>query len=961
MGRRGSANDELLRRRLDHVSKEWFDNEHFFLSILVKEGIKTWYDYVDFVVNLDEINAMKNRNRSGSSDEDDIDEYDGYIPPTWRRLMLYSLSYVNELQIEKGVSNNGLVDITGVTIREFDNYIDGCPPIIKVFTNDLAREHAAKVERREQELRRVQLEADAAQAKFDIAWDKAYGQSGARTNSSRSSRGSVNTPRPNKSENFSYGPSRQEQCVDTDGVEDNPFEAGDNSSEARDNLPSEAHFYTGLGFTGGKTQSTSRSLPQQSQDSSHGGHVPFIGSLPSSKPSSKRSKKKKKKKKPYGGGGDGGSSGGSSDSSGRTSSIPSHISTSIPDSKSGRSPYRGAYRKHQPRSKLKFDPTCFPQHSDQTAWTTYAHGFAAVLKSFNMQELIDPTFRPIARHKEAFKLDNSTLYYILNSTVKSHKGREFVLSEADTFDGQKVWTKMAQYYSGSGSIAAEHAKNEVYNRINTPLDVHSKRVRLVPTIAKWETDVTEFMLRSGTPLLSKEKFEMFKRFISGVKELDNVVSLSTLTQSIVHSRGGGSRTLSPDELLAAYKQEASMVDARNKRDMVSRRHQIVNECRNVNHTRAAYQKAGYEINTIDFGGVTDDKLDDDQWYDVMMSSLGERRKGFLPGDAHRQLTPEEKKYWEKFSEESKELIMTARGVPNVKPPPRRRNGGDAFRSNTSRVPNTPVAQGATANVTEQSQVNNTEVGYDDLASIPADAPEVQANYAELWENVYNVNMTSIQDSDDFRQNGTEFIDLLEKNREVNETHFEVNQTSELEPFRLPRFLSQPKKKSTTPRVTFADESVSEMGSEAKADSVSQSGSVMKVDSISQPESVTTIDIQFHDIQSDDGTTTQLLVPSNCLTQVNESRKGNVCKQEGKQLDEVSQELSPAQHKSVPYNISFTGSSILDAWQESYPIGTQDVYDANTHLTDGSSEKIYGEDTDTTELIHHRHFRWRNLE
>ena len=88
MGRRGSANDELLRRRLDHVSKEWFDNEHFFLSILVKEGIKTWYDYVDFVVNLDEINAMKNRNRSGSSDEDDIDEYDGYIPPTWRRLML---------------------------------------------------------------------------------------------------------------------------------------------------------------------------------------------------------------------------------------------------------------------------------------------------------------------------------------------------------------------------------------------------------------------------------------------------------------------------------------------------------------------------------------------------------------------------------------------------------------------------------------------------------------------------------------------------------------------------------------------------------------------------------------------------------------------------------------------------------------------------------------------------------
>lgn len=84
-----------------------------------------------------------------------------------------------------------------------------------------------------------------------------------------------------------------------------------------------------------------------------------------------------------------------------------------------------------------------------------------------------------------------------------------------------------------------------------------------------------------------EKLELFKRFVSGVKEFDNVVSLSTMTQSIAHSRGGGSRTLSPDELLAAYKQEASMADERNKKNMVSHCHQIVNECRNVNHTRAA--------------------------------------------------------------------------------------------------------------------------------------------------------------------------------------------------------------------------------------------------------------------------------------------------------------------------------------------------------------------------------------
>ncbi len=601
MGRR-TPNDELLRKRLDHVSEVWMDNEPFFLNVLVKEGITTWYDYVRFVVNLDEINAMKNRNRPGSEDEDDIDEYNGYLPPAWKRLIQYSLSYVNEMQIEKGVLNDGLCDITGITFFDFHNYCDGNPPIIKEFTNDLAREHAAKVERREQELRRVKLDADVAQARRDIIWDQAYG-SGARTNSSQSSRDSVNTPRQNKSDNLFYGPSRQAQCLDTDGVEDNPSEARNNSSEARDNHPREAPFYTGLGFSGDETQSTRRSVSQQSHGSSHDGRS-------SSKPSSKSSKRsmKKKKKKPYGGGGGGGgSSGGSSDNNSSTSSIPSHISTSIPDSKSGRRPYRGARKdKYQPKSKLKFDSTCFPQHSDQTAWTTYALGFAAVLKSFNMQELIDPTFRPIARHKEAFDLDNSALYYILNSTVKSQKGREFVLSEAGTFNGQEVWTKMARYYSGSGSIAAENAKNEVYTRINTPLNVDSKRVRLVPTIAKWETDVMDYMLRNGKPLKPREKLEIFKRFVSGVKDFDNVVSMSTLTQSIAHSRGGGSGTLDPDELIDVYKQQASMVDANNKKDMVSRRHQIVNECRNVNHTRAAYREAGYEINAIDFGGVTED-------------------------------------------------------------------------------------------------------------------------------------------------------------------------------------------------------------------------------------------------------------------------------------------------------------------------------------------------------------------
>jgi hypothetical protein len=57
-----------------------------------------------------------------------------------------------------------------------------------------------------------------------------------------------------------------------------------------------------------------------------------------------------------------------------------------------------------------------------------------------------------------------------------------------------------------------------------------------------------------------------------------------------------------------------------------------------------------------------------------------------------------------------------------------------------------------------------------------------------------------------------------------------------------------------------------------------------------------------------------------FTEADEVRRGGVCMQEDRQLDEVSQELSPTERKSVPCNTYSTGSSILNEWQEFYLIG-----------------------------------------
>ncbi len=45
----------------------------------------------------------------------------------WWKRFKHALSYVNELQIEKGPLNDGLVDIRGVDYNAFDTFCDANP------------------------------------------------------------------------------------------------------------------------------------------------------------------------------------------------------------------------------------------------------------------------------------------------------------------------------------------------------------------------------------------------------------------------------------------------------------------------------------------------------------------------------------------------------------------------------------------------------------------------------------------------------------------------------------------------------------------------------------------------------------------------------------------------------------------------------------------------------------------
>ena len=158
------SNNELLKSRLDHVFNVWLRGHPYVQSVRVKAGITKWSDFQSFLENLDEVNSVKNRR--GLTRELAEEDYDmEKLSHFWWKRFKHALSYVNELQIEKGTLNNGLVDIRGVDHDQFIHYCYTDPPF-QAFSNDKAR-----LREMERKLEEVTARADAADARVKVLED----------------------------------------------------------------------------------------------------------------------------------------------------------------------------------------------------------------------------------------------------------------------------------------------------------------------------------------------------------------------------------------------------------------------------------------------------------------------------------------------------------------------------------------------------------------------------------------------------------------------------------------------------------------------------------------------------------------------------------------------------------------------------------------------------------------------
>eukprot|EP00985_Skeletonema_marinoi_P007241 scaffold3172_cov176-Skeletonema_marinoi.AAC.1 len=306
-----SPNDELFMERMYHIKAIWMRNHPYFLRVLLEEGINTWYDFMDFTVNLDEntINSVKNR----------------------KALMRKKKMTKNTMAplLRTGETGSDMLCRISMNCKlnmgdyfEFCNYCDGVPPF-QPYSNELARarDDARKARSRihELDLREAEAKAAAAEALRDKMLDEAYHGSDVRSHSrsisdpsqTNSARGRDALDRfrtkwgnTNSQNNSGYGTKTQRGLKDIFGDEDN-LSDDESYVRARDNLQRD-----NLQPNIGDTLPTSGGSVGSRRSNHSGRH-----SLSSSQRKQEKKKSQKKSKKYYrSGGGSGGDDSSSSSS-----------------------------------------------------------------------------------------------------------------------------------------------------------------------------------------------------------------------------------------------------------------------------------------------------------------------------------------------------------------------------------------------------------------------------------------------------------------------------------------------------------------------------------------------------------------------------------------------------------------------------------------------------------------------
>jgi hypothetical protein len=423
------------------------------------------------------------------------------------------------------------------------------------------------------------------------------------------------------------------------------------------------------------------------------------------------------------------------------------------------------------RKTIKIDPASFPVLKDDAQWHSFHRQMIAICALFKMEDVLNSLYVPTAGGmKELFETQQAFLINVLTKNVLTVKGQEIVDKYISSIDAQKAWSELVLYYTGPGSIVSKYRVDELRRKIHHSLDADYRGSRLITVISEWERQLAEYDSLRGIVTSPAEKLTLFESFLSNIRQLKSVSTMQAMVAALIQATSTTASPLTPEATINLYKQQAEIVDNDRKQSAVTQRRRIVQELQVISDIRQTYAAQGFR--QVNVAQLLDDTLSNDAWYDILIAKQNGRDVPRITQSAWKSLTLEEQTMWKGLSDHAKNVILNdhttgplpIRPIQPTRRPPFRPSASNDPNS-ASRARDSPLAQGARVNAAEVQTTVDTSTDI-----------QLQANLSEIMDRL---NVGVHEWGDDWRE--SDF--LLEQMRDVN-------QTSILPPFAMPRFLSQ---------------------------------------------------------------------------------------------------------------------------------------------------------------------------
>jgi hypothetical protein len=441
---------------------------------------------------------------------------------------------------------------------------------------------------------------------------------------------------------------------------------------------------------------------------------------------------------------------------------------------------------------IKMDVASYPNLTNDASWHAFSQEWTALCDLYGIKNVLDPNYIPPLDKIALFKAHQSFLMTVMMAKIKTTRGKEIVRRHVGSTDAQAAWKDLVEYYRGPGSILSKHRGDELYAKLNTAIP-GDKLIRLTDEISNWEKDLAEYTEVTKTTISPAEKLRWFERFVGQISELKSVSTMHSMIASVNQPHRRLTAT-DPEATINLYKSRAEELDIEWKTKAVKQRRRIVNELSLVTHGTAHAPGSFYQVNVSQ---LIDTSVSDDHWYTVYLSSQGEvpsnRLFNRLPKRVWDSLTKEEQQIWDNLSPATKSIIINCRlqSPTPIRPITHRRGPSKTnFRredrnnpNSAGRNPQSPIAQAASINAIEKLQDVDVVEALQDV-----DTHRV-ANLAAITDQLGmpTDEWTDAQWNDDLLINSLRRDDAID-----------VNQTSQLPPFSMERFLSQPDSRASKP-------------------------------------------------------------------------------------------------------------------------------------------------------------------